>query len=323
MAVLIRNTTGSIINIGDLALTIAPEETLNLSDVLISYNVSESNDILPKITTGNIVVNDGVNDLTISEAIRYITYQNIVIGPKDRGGRQRVHQTSRQDNTAVYWTGSGDDPEDLNDVGGGQSMSFNHISGDGLIHEIYADFNIVENETWIHEGYMMWHNESSTSIDTATVEVVPRVCSLAGGTNTNWTNYMGLLFPAAGNGVVQPSINILDPLEGVLIFIPKDDLNIQPPSYWNANYNSDTKLYEELEYAPMADGTFNIFTYEHKFSRFANRIPLIGNGFMQLQSSDVDQFGHGMRIKFTLSISAPDHNAQLGCFMTFNRSKSC
>jgi len=53
-------------------------------------------------------------------------------------------------------------------------------------------------------------------------------------------------------------------------------------------------------------------------------MPLLGNGFIALNSSDTDQMGHGMRLKMISesNISNGDHVWSVACLMCMHRSSS-
>lgn len=71
MAKIVKNTTGSDIEIKDTGNTIpaSGQITLNASEFIL---FAESTDIDPHIDSGDIVINDGTIDLPIAEAKVYI-----------------------------------------------------------------------------------------------------------------------------------------------------------------------------------------------------------------------------------------------------------
>ncbi len=243
---------------------------------------------------------------------------------RDTSGKLRVHQTSRKTGTTSYWTGTGDDPSDVHNIGGGTPAMISHEDGDSTSQIVYCDFNCVNNKTWIHEGYFMWKDAVH---DTITVELVPRLtaCHIDSTAATTYDLYGGyLVIPAAGDGTLVLDADITDPNNG-LIYMPDDDEGNPPTAYWNATYNPSTKLYENITAAPSGDGRYNMFAVEVVFSRFVNKVPMLDSGFLCLESSDTDQIGHGMRFKFTAETnvtSSPDHDWHASFIMTMHREKS-
>ena len=261
------------------------------------------------------------NEHTINENKITVTRKKEIIPPQDRSGKQRVHQTSRKLGTRIMWIGLGDDPSDVHKVGGGQAFDIQHDIGEGDPESIYIDFNIVNNETWLHEGYITWKD---CDMDRLTLEMVPRVTAGQAGTNTNYNLYGGyMVIPAAGDGTFDLTADITDPNAG-LIMMPDNDLGEAPTAFWNADYNSSTKLYENISAAPSGNGRYNMFSVEITFARFLNHMPLLGNGFLGLNSSDTDQMGHGMRLKMIADTneSVDDHKWAVACLMCMHRNSS-
>lgn len=239
-------------------------------------------------------------------------------------GKQRVHQTSRQVGMKTYFTGAGDDSSDPTDVGGGNDFFMGHHIGDSTTDSIYLDFNCVENETWLHEGYIMWKN---ADFDKISMVVVPRVVEWESGSGTDYDLYGGyLIIPSDGtNGTINVTGDLTDSIGG-LVYMPGDDLGNDAVAFWNADWNTTTKEFENITPAPYGNGKYNIFAYEIILSNFVNRIPLSGDGSERLQSSDVDQVGHGMRfksiIKTHISDDHPDHHWDVSCILTFHRERT-
>lgn len=258
---------------------------------------------------------------TIDSNKTTITQKKKDVGPQDISGKSRVQQTSRKLGLRVMWSGIGDDPSSLHSVGGGNPFTVIHTLGEATPEDVYIDYNMVQNETWLHEGYVTWKD---CNMDTLTLEMVARVTQTQAGSNTNYNLYGGyIIVPAAGNGTLDITSDITDPNAG-LVYMPDNDLGEAPTAFWNADYNSTTKLYENITPAPSGNGRYNMFTIEAVFARFVNEMPLLGSGFIALNSSDTDQMGHGMRLKM-ISKTNPnvdDHNWSLACLMCLHRDHS-
>lgn len=319
-ATLIINTTNTVLNIDDIGVVIPPNETINISNVIEEVEMAKSNDLISLISIGSIIINDGLSNLDKSSAIRYITGHTIA-GVTDVSGKMRVHQTSRKLGLRVNWSGVGDSQTSVTKIGGGQPFVMLHDIGEGQPEHVYIDYNMVANETWLHEGYVTWKD---CHMDTITLEMVPRVTEIQPGVNTNYNLYGGyMIIPASGNGTIDLVKNMTHPNDG-LVFMPDGDLREKPTAFWNADYNSSTKLYENITPDPYGNGRYNMFSVEIIFARFLNAMPLLGNGFIALNSSDTDQMGHGMRLKMvsTTSTNVPDHQWSVACLMCLHRQKS-
>lgn len=251
---------------------------------------------------------------------------------RDTSGKLRVHQTSRPLGTKVHFTSRGDDPSNVNDVGGGISLDFHHTldDPDGLQHVKYLDFNTIENLTYIHEGYVSWTN---CDFDEVTLEVVPRSVTTIPAADTGYfVNPAApyIVLPAAlagGQSNVDINEDLGNPSTPGLVFMPEagDPQFGKPAAYWDADWNTSNKRFENIRPMPAGDGKYNIFTMEIVFSRFANHIQLVGDNAIPLKTSDTDKLGHGMRIKFTIDTNVTDdgdHEWHIGCILTMHREKS-
>lgn len=333
-------------------------------------------------------------------------------------GKIRFHQTSRQPGTKTFFTGSSDDTSNPTDVGGGDLWMINHQTGDAASSSIYFDFNSINNDTWIHEGYITW---KSCMFDQVTVAIVPRTVtyevsgirdaeftgtglndidstatavldmaypttyrvsidsdgtpdtfrwSKDGGStweatdvsitgnlqelengvgvifgattghtlgdrwdiravpeNTTFNLYGGyLVIPAAYDGNIFVTSDITQCHGGLVQTTPNEN-GVMDTSFWNATWNSTTNLFENISPAPLGDGNFNLFAAEVTLATFINRLPLLGDGFVMLQTSDVEQWSHGWRAKFIQETyidtenGFADHDWQCAMYITLHRAK--
>lgn len=76
MAKIIKNTTGTDISLSEIGLVIPASSQLeiNAEDYILLASETSLTEISPLITAGTLVINDGVNDLPIAEAIDFIKY---------------------------------------------------------------------------------------------------------------------------------------------------------------------------------------------------------------------------------------------------------
>jgi len=236
----------------------------------------------------------------------------------NRSNKLEVHESSRVRGTTTYFTGAGDNVNDITDVGNGELFILKHRVGESFEQNLYIDFNIVENETWIHEGYVIWHN---AQFDTISFTIVPCLTEYTVSSGTNFNLYGGyLVVPAAGDGHIEVTSDLTD-ARGGLVYIPvSEDGTRRTPAFWNADWNSATKKYENITPAPTGNGSYNMFTLEVPLGRFVNRLPLLGQGFQRMQSADSDELGQGMRLRATLYTTEPDHDWEMACMLTLHRA---
>lgn len=327
MNITLRNNTDSDIEIEDLSsFLITASGTEVVTDYFSDGEITNSNDLIQYVGVSDIAVDSGSGYLEPAAAIKKLMgmLEEVKLHDeyRDRSGKLRFHQTSRKLGTRIMWTGIGDDPSDVTKVGGGETLTFNHQIGDQITKVKYIDFNIAENETWLHEGYITWSN---AKLDTLSLQMVPRTVTVSGVTGGDKTVYGGYLVvptpPGHGNYEV---VNDLSEPNGGLVYMPNNDLDEEPTAYWDADYNETTHKYENIVPNYTATGRYNIFSLEIVFAEFMRNIPFLGSGFIALNSSDTDQVGHGMRLKMLAGNNedVPDHDWSLACIMCLHRNSS-
>ena len=239
----------------------------------------------------------------------------LILDKKTLDNKIFVQETSRPMNTTTYFTSQGDDISGPTKIGGGQMMSITHNIGDSITQNIYIDWNIKENKTYIHEGYVMWKD---ASFDTLSLSIVPTITTYIAGTNTNYNLYGGyLIIPAAGNGTITP-------VDVHLIEMPiSRDRGTRAVAYWDADYSTTTHTFSNIRANPTGLGQYMMFAAEVTLSKFVNKWILLNSGFIMLQTSDSEEMGCGMRLKFSLNTEGTDHNWQAACGITMHREKNC
>ena len=242
---------------------------------------------------------------------------------RDASGKLRVHQTSRNNGTMICWTGEGDDTSDPTLVGGGTPLSFAYKIGqtDPLVR--YIDFNLVENKTYLHEGYISWQ---SAELDWIDLQLVSRVTGTVAATGTTFNLYAGyLIIPAyPGTGTIQLTTDITQ-IDGGLVYMPLNDQGLRGPSFWNATWDKAIQRYTNITPAPTGNGQYNMFDQEVVLAHFVRHMHLLGDGFIALNSSDTDELGSGMRLKLTADTNKEttvDHDWAFACLLCLHRQKS-
>ena len=226
-----------------------------------------------------------------------------------------VQESCRPIDTFPSFCGEGDDPENIRAVNGGERMINSHNIGDDMTKSIYVNFNVKQNRTFFHEGYIMWKN---ADMDQVILDAVPVVTNYSVGSNTyfNIDPATGLIIPAAGDGniVVEPEdMRLME----ISMNIDHPDMKVMP-GFWDADYDADTNTFFNI--TPNANGTgdYNMFSTEIILERVAN-INLLGDGFMAMQSADIAEFMHNMRFKLTFITEPPDHEWKMSCIITMHR----
>lgn len=279
------------------------------------------------ILNGIIISHDGIDDYVDYTPVSIVGTEinqpiKILDEYRDRSGKLRVHQTSRKLGLRIMWTGVGDDTTDPNKVGGGENLCFKHRVGDTEPMIKYIDFNVADNETWLHEGYVTWKGGDT---DTLTLQMVPRVVTTSGSVGSNIIVYGGYLAVPVPNGYGNVIINNdLSQPTGGLVYMPNNDLGEPPTAYWDADWNNTTHKYENIRPSLTGAGRYNIFTHEITLAQFVREIPLLSDGFVCLASSDTDQLGQGMRLKMTADTNnnVEDHDWSVACIMCLHRNRS-
>jgi len=281
--------------------------------------------------SGIVASHDGVDDNIDYQPVKIIgsddaIHLNTCLNDeyRDRSGKLRIHQTSRKIGTVIVWTGEGDDHTDPSCVGGGEPFSFNYTMGqsDPLIK--YIDFNMIENETWLHEGYITWSN---CSLDTLDLLLVTRATPFITASGTNFNLYNGyLIVPAVpGTGTIDITTDLSEHTAG-LVYTPKNDVGVRPTAFWDATWDSSIQKFVDIVPNPTGTGKYNLFAAEIPIAHFIRKMPLLDSGFIALNSSDTDQLGHGMRLKMiadtNTTSSVGDHDWSIACTMCLHRART-
>lgn len=309
--------------------TDALEQEIRESDIVTALDsintVSDTCNIVFKaeLTPGDEVILNNIvsqHEGVQLESVDKVEVENAIqLAATNKYGKLEVHESSRTRGTTTYFTGAGDDPNDISDVGNGQLFMHKHRVGDGLNQYLYLDFNIIENKTWVHEGYIIWKDAMFDLISFGVVPIVTQTV-VSSGTNYNlYNNY--LIVPAAGDGTIDITSDITD-FRGGLVYMPLNENGNRSAAFWNADWNSTTKKFENIAPAPNGDGEYNMFAVEVILSRFVNKQTMLGNGFQKMQTADADELGQGMRLRIDINTTEPDHDWASGCVLTLYRERS-
>jgi hypothetical protein len=328
MAIIVKNQTGNLLDIyirEGKTVQISASGQLDLLSECTMDEISNADDIVFHIINGNILINNGVEDLTQIRAIDLVRdYKQVlpvdetgiktnIITRKTPDDRIFIYQSPRPWGTTTYFTSEGDDTSSYLNIGGGQSFFFKHVAGE-INDTIYIDFNVITNSTYIHEGYI---NYVDCNFDKVCMAIMPAVTSYmeTSGTFYTLTEY-GIVVPAAGDGNIQ------------LTEIPKlvaagyNDTGTTNPGYWDADFNISTGTFDNIQPNIYGTGEYNIWGTEIPLSRFLNKLILIGSGQIHLETQEQGQIFHGMRIRVSISPNLdPDHDFQISAILCTYRDK--
>jgi len=120
---------------------------------------------------------------------------------------------------------------------------------------------------------------------------------------------------------IDLTVDLTDP-NGGLVYAPNNDKGESPSAYWNADYNTTTHEFENITAAPTGNGRYNLFGVEVVFVTFVNDIAMLGTDDIELKSHDVDQVGHGVRLKATVITVGTDHDWKCCAFITLFRERT-
>jgi hypothetical protein len=239
----------------------------------------------------------------------------------DGEGKLIVHPTIKPAGFQTYFTGAGDNPTDYTDVGNGQHLHIYHKIGDPLSGIVIADFNSMDNPTYVYEGYISWNGVKLVELD---VEIITRATEfemVSGG--TGFDLYGGYLIVPSANGTVNVLSDITQN-NGGLVKMPLNEDGTTNTAYWDADWDSSTGLFSNIRPNMTGEGEFNLFAGEIPLVRFVNNYILTGLGSQELDSEDSDEMGHGMRllVRWVQHADVEDTEWVVGTTITMHRLKT-
>lgn len=170
MIINVINNTDSLVSINDLGLTITASGTMDLAQHKSMVDIAESNDLVYKIALGTVTINDGEDNLETSQAIRYVSQHNIILGPKSSwDSRPIVRADSRPVGYVTMFTMAGDT---ASGIGDGKAIWWDFSTDDDIVtasgvvpdgyklKRIRVSFN---EDLFIKEGCLYFHNAKKGS----------------------------------------------------------------------------------------------------------------------------------------------------------------
>ena len=128
MQVILKNITDDDIELSDLSgITIQDQSQKDISDIPL-YLLGTSNVLLQEIASGSLIVNNGTQDLSASDGIRYVSLQKH-INPISPDGKETIKAESRPPGHQTNFTGIGDGVS----IHDGQEMFWDFSNDDYLV----------------------------------------------------------------------------------------------------------------------------------------------------------------------------------------------
>ena len=317
MSLQFRNNTNSILILDELGLTFSPNGTHVIENLIFStLNIT-----LKKIANLEITVIANGIELSSAHGLRFLATGSH--SKLNQQGRTLVQSSTRPVDLNNCWYGRADDPAVVNDRGNGERMVLQHVSGGPAMTTVYFDFNVLENITYLKEGYYIWRG--ALVGDYASFEAVTSKVNYVSSTNTNYNLYGGyLIVPAAGDGTIELTTDItqINPANGSFVQAHIDQMGKKTPAFWNADYNSETHLFENIQAAPLADGNYNLFAIEYTLTTVLNQVPFLNFGQQKIMSEDATNLSFGTRLKMTIETTDVDHSWELAAFLAMHRTTS-
>jgi hypothetical protein len=252
---------------------------------------------------------------------------------QETDGRIRVYQTARPVGTKLIYSILDDDQgvggDEFEHVWGGKKLIITHTNGDGVGSDnkntAYMDLNTIENSTYLRAGIPVF---DGATCDEVSVECVNQVTDTSAGSNTDYSLYGGyLIVPAAmpgmGEGAGAGTLVVADADMRLIQILPNEE-GVSAQGFWDADWNSSTKEFENVTANLTGTGGYNMFSLELVLSNFAPLLVVCGdsNGISALRSEESERIPHGIRIKLTATTSAPDHDWNFGINFVMYREKT-
>ena len=282
----LKNNTAE--NITLLGWTILPNEYLTVDPTEFDSFANDTS-VFDKVGAGDVIVNDGTDDLAVIDGWNHITGNSIKIAQTSEIADEKVwvHQSAKPEvdgkKFTTQWIGHGDDPT-TGGIAKGQVCLVRTVVEQPTS---FVDIELlnVGMDIYLHEGYVCWRNadfgdnfsayvmakptplQTSVNLD-YTIDGEHRIHPAAGGAGTGSHGF-------AGNPVLVP------------IF--------EKTGYWNYD------AINGLSYASGANGEYNMYDIEEEVEALMHHIPLLGNsnGFNRFESADVQKLpvDYFLRIK--------------------------
>ena len=239
-----------------------------------------------------------------------------IIPEREYDNRAMIHATPRYRGTVTCFSSQDEDQADPSKVwGGANKIKYHHTIGSSLTHSFYLDFNTIDNTTYMFSGSFNWVD---CNFDEVHVYIVPKVTASSAGVSTNFNLFGGyLIVPAAGDGTLT-----VNPADMQLVQVTRNEFGNFPAGYFDADYNTTTKVFENVVPNVNGTGAFNLFSVEVPFHKYVNNYVMLGNYGNSLTSYDADSLGHNIRLRFDFQTDGADHDWKFAGNIVLFRGKT-
>jgi hypothetical protein len=342
MSIILKNNTASDVPVLDVGITVDASSSKD-----ITYKSAEvirkSDDLISLVGDQTLTINDGLEDLTIADAIRFITGSGTKLNTTTyHDGRPSFHFTPRKLGRMTAFMGKADNQDNEMNIGGSVGAARGYVkfvSSENDLGEtpdlqftpygsttqldyfklnppLYIPLNTIVNKTDIHDAIVSWYGCTETVM--ISVEVVPETTDYISGTDTYYNLYGGyLIIPAAGDGTITVAAEDI-----TLVGLPLKQDGTKDPGFWNADFNTTSGEFENITAAPYGDGEYNMFGVEVSLQEFVCEWPLIDKGTTKLFTYDSEELGHNMKFKYEFYTTGT-HDWQFSSLLNLFREKTC
>lgn len=262
------------------------------------YSISESDrstwiddtDVFTDIASGDLVINDGTEDLT-DPVEGYKVLQGKVVFPiSDIDNRKISVHTSYKPHlpdswTYAIWSGAGDDANQTPSIGAGELLSFQLEPGKAS-HTIDIKFDPTHGRVWMHEAYLKFAGAGHGDYIIGDVVCEPSLLQTSVDLVGNLVDGWLIPYDAVHNPVAPTHGFAATP-------------TLVPRSYSkDGEWNWDAV--NGLTPAPEANGLYRIADSEKIAHRYFNKIPVYGESpYFTMTSDETTEIHPGYFIRAT------------------------
>lgn len=259
-----------------------------------------------------------LDQVDISNTFSSTPVKTDTVTPKRADGVPFSSTTPRPVGTYTYFSSQGDNSADQSSIAGGTKLKFRHAIGESLTGTQYFDINSIINETHINTATVQWNKADQDFIEG---DIVPQVTEVTDQTGGNFTVISGIVI-ATPPGYGNKNVNLST---AKLVEMVPNEFGVTPSGFWDATYNTTTKVFDNITFNATGYGQFNIFATEIVLFRFIPCFCMEANGLYEVPSKDTSRLGHNMRIKtiWSTTTEIDDHAWSSSVSLVLYRKKTC
>jgi len=310
----VKNNTVSDLTAAGATIIAGEYYTLSASDLA---QWTDDSDIFAFIASGDLVVNNGINDITDSvTGWSWILGDTMPTSPS-LGDKLLVHSSSKPEppgvSTFAVWTGAGDDvdqEEAVDSIGSGELLMFNmNYDVEGAhIESKDVKFDPRHGRVWIHEAYLKFEEGGIPDYLTADI--------MAPATLLQQVANLDLIVE---NGWVKPSLSGAG--TGTHGFAATPTLMPRP-------YSKDGCWdYDGVNLIPNVTNTgmYRISDIDRPVHRYFNKIPLYGTSatYFTMSSEETAELRIDLGYYIRINVHNNSNSAwNLSCIMEIFRERT-